>query len=51
MTDRRRWTILAVGTLSQAAACSFIYGIPMLVPALRSDEHLSLLGASLIVSA
>ncbi|MDT4974945.1 MAG: hypothetical protein QOG98_703 [Pseudonocardiales bacterium] len=51
MTDRRRWTILAVGTLSQAAACSFIYGIPMLVPALRSAEHLSLLGASLIVSA
>jgi MFS family permease len=51
VTDRRRWTILAVGTLSQAAACSFIYGIPMLVPALRSDEHLSLLGASLIVSA
>jgi MFS family permease len=51
MADRRRWTILAVGTLSQAAACSFIYGIPMLVPALRSDEHLSLLGASLIVSA
>lgn len=51
MSDRRRWTILAVGTWSQAAACSFVYGIPMLVPALRSDEHLSLLGSSLIVSA
>jgi sugar phosphate permease len=51
VADRRRWTILAVGTLAQAAACSFVYGIPMLVPALRSDEHLSLLGASVIVSA
>ncbi|MDQ2748602.1 MAG: MFS transporter [Pseudonocardiales bacterium] len=51
MADRRRWAILAVGTLSQASACSFIYGIPMLVPALRSDERLSLLGSSLIVSA
>ncbi|PZS20699.1 MAG: MFS transporter [Pseudonocardiales bacterium] len=43
--------ILAVGTFSQAATCSFLYGIPMIVPALRTDEHLSLLGASLIVSA
>ena len=51
MADRRRWVILAVGTLTQAATCSFIYGIPMLVPALRADDHLSLFGASLIVSA
>jgi sugar phosphate permease len=51
MAQRRRWTILAVGTLSQAVTCSFVYGVAMLVPALRSDEHLSLLGASLIVSA
>lgn len=51
MAGRRRWTILAVGTLSQAATSSFLYGIPMLVPALRSDEQLSLLGSSLIVSA
>ncbi len=48
---RRRWVILAVGTMSQAATCSFLYGVPMLVPALRADEHLSLFGASLIVSA
>jgi len=51
MANGRRWTILAVGTLAQAASCSFVYGIPMLVPALRSGEHLSLLGSSLIVSA
>ena len=47
----RRWIILAVGTFAQAATCSFLYGIPMLVPALRSSEHLSLLGASVVVSA
>jgi sugar phosphate permease len=46
----RRWVILAVGTFAQAATCSFLYGIPMLVPVLRSDG-LSLLQASVIVSA
>jgi sugar phosphate permease len=51
MPDRTRWTILAVGTCSQAATCSFLYGVPMLVPALRHDEGLSLLGASVLVSA
>lgn len=51
MAGRQRWTILAIGTLSQAATCSFLYGIPMLVPALRRDEHLSLFGASILVSA
>ena len=48
---RRRWAILAVGTFAQAATCSFIYGIPMLVPALRSYDGLSLLAASFVVSA
>jgi MFS family permease len=51
MAGRQRWVILAVGTLSQAATCSFLYGIPMLVPALRRDEGLSLFGASILVSA
>lgn len=51
MRDHNRWTILAVGTFSQAATCSFLYGVPMLVPALRHDEGLSLLGASALVSA
>ena len=50
MAERRRWTILAVGTLAQAATCSFLYGIPMLVPALRA-EGLSLFAAGLVVSA
>jgi sugar phosphate permease len=47
----RRWAILAVGTVAQAATCSFIYGIPMLVPALRVHDGLSLLAASFVVSA
>lgn len=46
----RRWMVLAVGTFAQAATCSFIYGIPMLVPALRADG-VSLFAASLLVSA
>src|SRR3954471_4297803 len=45
-----RWTILAVGTFAQAATCSFLYGIPMLVPALRAGGA-SLFEASLVVSA
>ena len=50
MADARRWTILAVGTFAQAATCSFLYGVPMLVPALRADGA-SLFQASLLVSA
>lgn len=51
MADRRRWTVLALGTGSQAATSSFLYGIPMLIPALRARDGISLLGASLLVSA
>ncbi len=50
MSDRRRWTILAVGTYAQAATCSFLYGMPLLVPALQ-DRGLSLVQAGLLVSA
>ena len=42
--------ILAVGTFAQAAATSFTFGVPMLVPALR-DSGLSLFAASVLVSA
>ena len=51
MADRRRWAILAVGTFTQAATCAFLYGMPMLVPALREREGLSLFQSSLLVSA
>lgn len=50
MQSGRRWTILGIGTFAQAATCCFLYGIPMLVPALQSDG-LSLVTASLLVSA
>jgi sugar phosphate permease len=46
-----RWVILVLGILAQAATCVFLYGLPTLVPALRADEHLSLLGASVVVVA
>jgi sugar phosphate permease len=47
----RRWVILAVGTLTQAAATSFVFGIALMLPDLRRVEHLSLVAASLIVTA
>jgi sugar phosphate permease len=50
MSERRRWTILAVGTFAQAATCTFLYGIPMLLPALR-DDGVSLFAGSLLVAA
>lgn len=46
-----RWTVLATGTFAQTATCSFLYGMPMLVPALRERDGLSLFRASLLVSA
>jgi MFS family permease len=51
VVQRRRWAILAVGTFAQAATCSFLYGIPMLVPALHEHDGLSLVQSSLVVSA
>ena len=50
MPDRRRWTVLAAGTFGQAATSSFIYGVPMLAPALR-HEGLSVVRVSLLISA
>jgi sugar phosphate permease len=46
-----RWMVLAVGLAAQTASCSFLYGIPMLVPALRQDEGLGLGSAGLVVAA
>lgn len=47
---QRKWVVLAVGTYAQAATCCFIYGAPMLVPALRASGQ-SLFTASLVISA
>jgi sugar phosphate permease len=48
---RRRWVILAVGVLSQASACAFVYGLPFLVPRLRDTLGLTLAGAGQYVAA
>lgn len=50
ITESRRWLILAVGTGAQAATCSFLYGIPMLVPALRG-AGLGLVASGVVVAA
>lgn len=47
----RRWFILAIGVTAQATTCSFLYGMPFLIPALQADHGLSLTSASLLISA
>jgi sugar phosphate permease len=49
--NRRRWLMLALGLAAQTASCSFLYGLPFLVPAMRAAEHLSLAQAGVVVSA
>ena len=46
-----RWLILALGLAAQTSTSSFTYGIPMLVPQLRHQEHLSLAAAGWVVAA
>ncbi|WP_213008087.1 MFS transporter [Paractinoplanes toevensis] len=50
MADRRRWAVLAVGMLAMAAACTFQYGLPYLIPAFRADG-LTLAQAGLLAAA
>jgi sugar phosphate permease len=47
----RRWLILATGVFAQATACSFLYGLPFLIPTLQKDHGLPLTSASLLISA
>ena len=47
----RRWVVLAIGVLAQAAASAFIYGVPFLVPTLRDDLGLSLAQVGVYVAA
>jgi len=47
----RRWFILATGLIAQATTCSFLYGLPFLIPALQADHGLSLTSASVLISA
>ncbi|WP_020662636.1 MFS transporter [Amycolatopsis benzoatilytica] len=47
----RRWLILALGLAAQTASCSFLYGLPFLVPAMRAADHLTLAEAGTVVAA
>jgi len=49
--DRRRWRILALGMLAQAASCVFLYGLPYLLPELRQQFHQSLAASSWLVTS
>jgi sugar phosphate permease len=48
---RRRWLILGLGWSAQTAMSCYVYGIPMLVPAIRQADHVSLARAGLVVAA
>jgi sugar phosphate permease len=43
--------LLGLGLLAQAATCAFLYGLPMVVPELRSERGLSLTAAGAVVAA
>jgi sugar phosphate permease len=49
--SKRRWGILALGLAAQTASCSFLYGIPFLVPQMRAADGLSLVQAGTVVAA
>ncbi|WP_221469978.1 MFS transporter [Allocatelliglobosispora scoriae] len=51
MKAANRWTMLILGMSAQAAGSAFMYGIPFLVPDLRSALGLDLAEVGLIVSA
>ncbi len=49
--QKRRWLILGLGWAAQTATCCFTYGMPMLVPAIRRADHVSLARAGVVVVA
>ncbi len=49
--SRRRWLVLALGLGAQTSTCSFLYGLPMIAPQLRSHYHLSLGAVGAVVAA
>ncbi len=46
-----RWTVLAVGSLAQAAASAYVLGLAAIGPALRAGYGLSLPGLGLLLAA
>jgi MFS family permease len=47
----RRWLMLGLGLAGQTAACSFLYGLPFLLPDIRAAEHLSLAQGGALIAA
>ncbi len=47
---RRRWLVLALGVVAQAADCAFLYGIPFLIPTMRATEGLNLAQAGTVAA-
>ncbi|HTY72851.1 MAG TPA: MFS transporter [Actinomycetes bacterium] len=50
MEDSRRWLMLGLGMLAQAASCVFLYGLPYLLPQVQRDLGLSLSRASVLIT-
>ena len=50
MDDARRWVMLGLGMVAQTSSCVFLYGLPYLLPLIRSDLDLSLSQASTLVT-
>jgi sugar phosphate permease len=51
LSNRYRWTILAVGTLAQASFAAVNIGLPALAPALRAHYGLSLTQVGVVLGA
>ena len=50
MDDARRWVMLGLGMAAPTSSCVFLYGLPYLLPLIRSDLDLSLPQASTLVA-
>jgi sugar phosphate permease len=50
MGSSRRWLILGLGWSAQAAMCCYVYGLPMLIPAIRHTYGISLARAGIVVA-
>ncbi|HEY5051452.1 MAG TPA: MFS transporter [Acidothermaceae bacterium] len=50
-TSSRRWLILGLGWAAQAAMCCYVFGLPMLVPAIRHTYGISLARSGVVVAS
>ena len=50
MGTSRRWLILGLGWSAQAAMSCYVFGLPMLVPAIRQTYHVSLAKSGVVVA-